>query len=555
MNTDAKHIESLWAETYPAGMARTLPPPANSSIQAMWKDACLRYADQIAYSMGPIDMSYAELEERSIQFASWLRKTSGFAPSDRVAIMLPNVLHYPIVLLGSLRSGAIVVNVNPQYTERELTHQLKDSGATVIVISEALTSLLTPCLGETAICQVVVVPQDFSFTSGSKNKKQPDFSQEHIHVNWTSFSDVLMAMSNIEWEDVNADPGDVAFLQYTGGTTGVSKGAILTHGNILSNIDQAQTWFASRLTEGEEAVLTALPLYHIFALTANCLLFAKYGARNILVPNPRNLDALLGYFQRGEVTVLTGVNTLFNVLVHATGFDQFDFSRINLVVGGGAAVQKVVAEKWLKVTGIPIVEGYGLTEASPFVTCNLLQQGFTGTIGVPIPSTLVEIRNDNGQKQVIGKEGEICIKGPQVMKGYWQRPEETAAVFDGDGWLKTGDVGFVDQEGFITITDRIKDLILVSGFNVYPNEIESVVASHPDVFEAAAVRIPDPQTGEAVRIYVVRRSENVSEADLIEFCRKQLTAYKVPKSVVFLDQLPKSNVGKILRRELRDQSV
>lgn len=554
MDDEIKTVERLWADAYPPDMGRTLPNSAHSSVQDMWVQACKRFADRVAYTMGTSVIRYADLNRRSIRFASWLNKLAAFAPAERVAIMLPNVLHYPVALLGSLRAGAVVVSANPQYTQRELTHQLKDSGATVIVIAEGSQSLLASCLGATDIRHVVVVPEGFSFDSKMKNPVdlQGAHASDGAAIGWTDFNSIVdLSIPQTRWQDVESTPDDMAFLQYTGGTTGLSKGAMLTHGNILANIDQAHAWFYPSIKSGENTVLTVLPLYHIFALTANCLLFAKCGARNILVPNPKDLPTLLGYFERAEVTVLTGVNTLFNGLLHAPGFDTFDFSRLKLVVAGGASVQKAVARKWATVTGASIVEGYGLTEASPFVACNLLDSEFNGTIGIPIPSTFIEIRDDTGQTQAIGQEGEICIRGPQVMKGYWMRPDETAAVLDPQGWLRSGDIGFIDSHGAVTITDRKKDLILVSGFNVYPNEIESVLGSHPEVFESAAVGIPDAQTGEAVRAYVVRRSEKVSESDLLAHCRSQMTAYKVPRSVIFVEQLPKSNVGKILRRELR----
>lgn len=557
MHDEIKAMERLWADAYPTDVDRKLSNSAHRSIQEMWVQACMQFADRVAYSMDSSVISYADLNRRSICFASWLSKLESFAPAERVAIMLPNVLHYPVALLGALRAGAIVVNANPQYTQRELTHQLKDSGAKVIVIAEGSQSLLASCLSATNIRHVVVVPAEFSFDRKVWNLSSPQVvpASNGVAIGWTDFNSLFeMPFAQSRWQDVESSPDEIAFLQYTGGTTGLSKGAMLTHGNILANIEQAHTWFYPSIKSGENTVLTVLPLYHIFALTANCLLFARCGARNILVPNPKDLPTLLGYFKRAEVTILTGVNTLFNGLLHAPGFGAFDFSTLKLVIAGGAAVQKAVAQKWASVTGTPIVEGYGLTEASPFVACNLLGSEFNGTIGIPIPSTFIEVRDDTGEAQPVGHEGEICIRGPQVMKGYWMQPEETAVVLDEKGWLRSGDIGFIDSRGAVTITDRKKDIILVSGFNVYPNEIESVLASHPEVFESAAVGIPDAQTGEAIRVYVVRRSEHVSENDLLAYCRSQLTAYKTPRSINFVEQLPKSNVGKILRRELRAQA-
>jgi len=537
-------MEKIWLKCYPASAPAEVDVHAYASIPDMFAQSCSRFADLPAFSNAGTTLSYAQTDTLSRQFAAWLQAQPGLSKGDRVAIMLPNLLQYPVALLGIQRAGLVVVNINPLYTPRELEHQLRDAGAKVIILLDSLAPLLKQVIGTTQIQQVVTT-QVTDLLQGSTS---PVGSTDLIG---TSLPAALAAGAVAPFQEATLTHADIAFLQYTGGTTGVSKGAILTHGNLIANLQQADAWLGTVFAAGRETVITALPLYHIFALTINCLLFMKCGGHNRLITNPRDMPALVKELAISRFTALTGVNTLFNGLLNTPGFADIDFSGVKLVMGGGAAVQRAIAERWLEVTGHRLVEGYGLTETSPLATCNLVAIGHTGSIGVPVPSTEACICADDGTELPIGTAGEICLRGPQVMQGYWQQPAETAKVLSPDGWFHTGDVGFIDATGAITLTDRKKDMILVSGFNVYPNEIEGVIAAHPGVFECAVVGIADEKTGEAVKAYVVSKDGTLSADDIIAYCRENLTSYKVPKQVAFIAELPKSPVGKILRRELR----
>ena len=509
-------------------------------------------------------MSYAELERLSRDFAAFLQGLPGMSRGDRVAIMSPNLLQYPVALFGILRAGMTVVNVNPLYTPRELEHQLKDSGAKVIVIVENFASVLQQVLGSTPIERVVTtqigdmlpIPKRWlvNFAIKTVKKMVPDWRIDGA-ITWHA---ALALGAKAQFKPVDVTREDVAFLQYTGGTTGVSKGAMLTHRNMLANLEQTGVWISGSFKEGAEIIIAPLPMYHIFCLTST-LSFMKWGSLNVLITNPRDMPGFVKELGQWKWNVMTGVNTLFNGLLNTPGFDRLDFSPLKVVIGGGAAVQKPVADRWKEVTGHYITEAYGLTEACPGVCANPLGAPWNGTIGLPFPSTDVSIRDDAfnelpawaGAGDIEKHTGEICVRGPQVMQGYWNNPAESAKVLQ-DGWLKTGDVGHLDTEGYFTITDRKKDMILVSGFNVYPNEIESVVATHPGVLECGAVGVPDAKTGEAVKVVIVKKDPNLTKEAVIVHCKTLLTGYKLPRHVEFRDGLPKSPIGKVLRRELRD---
>ena len=550
-------MEKIWLQSYPNGVPAVIDIDHISSLVALFETACAQYADKVAYiSMGK-EMTYRQLDAESKAFAGWLQ-ARGYQKGERVALMMPNLLQYPVALFGTLRAGCVVVNCNPLYTPRELEHQLKDSGATAIVIVENFAHTLQQVLGNTAIKDVIVTPMGEML--GLKGVVV-NFVVRHIKKlvpAWTlpgviGFKQALATGRRHGWTPVPLTRDDIAFLQYTGGTTGISKGAMLTHANIASNVIQAYSWIKPVLRDGEEFIITALPLYHIFALTANCLTFMMIGARNLLIANPRDIPGFVREWGKYPVTVVTGVNTLFNALLNDPDFAKLDFSTMRVTLGGGMAVQGPVADKWLQVTSTPLLQAYGLTETSPAATINPLDmRAFNGSIGLPISSTEVSIRDDDGIEVPITQVGEICIRGPQVMKGYWQRQDETDLVFYPDRFLRTGDVGYVDKKGFVFLVDRKKDMILVSGFNVYPNEVEEAVAMHPGVMDVAAIGVPDEHSGEAVKIFVVRKDPKVTERMLIDHCRGLLTGYKIPKHVEFRDDLPRTNVGKILRRALKE---
>ncbi len=550
-------MERIWLQSYPEGIPADIDIDHIPSLVALFEDACRKYADKVAYiSMGK-EMTYGELEAATRDFAGWLQSL-GLKKGDRVALMMPNLLQYPVALFGTLRAGCVVVNCNPLYTPHELEHQLKDSGAVAIVIVENFAHTLQRAIAGTAIRHVVVTP--LGEMLGAKGILV-NFVIRHVKKMvpaWQlpgsiGFKAALAAGRRHGYQPVPLDHDDIAFLQYTGGTTGISKGAMLTHANIASNVTQAYNWIRPVVHEGKEFIITALPLYHIFALTANCLTFLMIGARNLLIANPRDIPNFVKEWGKYPVTVVTGVNTLFNALLNNPDFAKLDFSTMNVTLGGGMAVQAPVAERWLKVVGVPLLQAYGLTETSPAATINPLDMHeFNGAIGLPISSTEVSIRDDSGKEVPVKQVGEICIRGPQVMKGYWQRPDETENVFYPDGFLRTGDMGYVDPKGFVFLVDRKKDMILVSGFNVYPNEVEEAVAMHPGVIDVAAIGVADEHSGEAVKIFVVRKDPNLTEHALIEHCRTLLTGYKIPKHVEFRDDLPRTNVGKILRRALKE---
>ena len=552
-------MEKIWLKSYPPGVPAEIDVNEFRSLGDLFDRSVNRFADKTAYICMGKSMTYAELDALSARFGAFLQSELGLPSGARVALMMPNVLQYPIAMFGALRAGYTIVNVNPLYTARELEHQLKDSGADAIVILENFAHTLEHVRAQVPIKHVIVTSlgEMLGFPKGAivnfvvrrVRKLVPAWTLDgHL-----SFADALARGSAHTLRPVEVGHEDAAFLQYTGGTTGVAKGAVLTHRNIIANLQQAHAWISPVVTEGREIIITALPLYHIFSLTANCLTFIKIGATNVLIPNPRDIPGFIKELSKHRFTVITGVNTLFNALLNNPEFAKLDFSSLRVALGGGMAVQQAVAEKWKQITGVALVEAYGLTETSPAVTINPLDlQAFNHSIGLPVSSTEVSIRDDDGIEQPIGQRGELCVRGPQVTPGYWNRPEETRRVFTADGFLRTGDIAVIDENGFVTLVDRKKDMILVSGFNVYPNEVEDVVASHPGVLEVAAIGVPDERSGEAVKVFVVRKDPALTAEALIAHCRENLTGYKVPHRVEFRDELPKSNVGKILRRELRE---
>ena len=555
-------MEKIWIKSYSAGVPAEIDVSALGSIADYFDDAAARYAERRAFISGStgVAISYRELDLLTRHVAAYFQSVLSLPQGARVALMMPNLLQYPVCVFGLLRAGYVVVNVNPMYTARELELQLKDSGAVAMVVVELFAHVLTKVIAGTQVKHVVVTgladmmpwPKRMlgNFLVRNIRKAVPAYSLPGS----VSYRDMLARGAAARFEHVAIKPQDLAFLQYTGGTTGRSKAAMLTHLNILANVKQGQVWSEPFLDQSKELIsITAIPLYHIFAL-GSCLGFVGRGGTNVLVADPRNIPAFVKVLSKYRFVSLPAVNTLFNGLVNDPNFAKVDFSRLRFAIGGGAAVQRPVAERWQAITKAPLLEGYGLTECSPTVSVNPLDlKEFNGSIGLPLPSTEVSIRDAEGRELPIGEAGELCVRGPQVMKGYWNRPEETAAVMTRDGFLRTGDVAVMDDKGFLKIVDRLKDMILVSGFNVYPNEIEEVVMMHPGVLEVAAVSKPDPDSGEAVKIYVVKKTPDVTADMLIRHCRENLTAYKIPRQVEFLDDLPKSNVGKILRRELRER--
>ena len=551
-------MDKVWLRSYPEGVSAEADVDAYDSIAALFEESVGRFADRPAYSSFGVTITYRDLDERSRALAAYLQGL-GLDPGDRVAIMMPNLLANPVAIFGVLLAGLTVVNTNPLYTPRELEHQLTDSGARAIVIVENFASVLAEVIGRTRVEHVVLVrmgdglgfPKSplINFVVRRVKKMVPPF---HL-PDAVRFPSALDQGRGKTLRRSEAGRDDAAFLQYTGGTTGVAKGAALSHGNVVSNLQQTSSWIGRQFEPGQEVFVTALPLYHIFSLVANCLTGMKYGALNVLITNPRDMPAFVKTIAKLRFSVITGVNTLYNGLLNTAGFESVDFSRLKLAVGGGMAMQRAVAERWRAVTGVPVVEAYGLTETSPAAVANRLDQTeFTGAIGLPLPSTEVSIRDDDGAEVGFDTPGELCVRGPQVMQGYWNRPDATAEVLSDDGWLRTGDMATIDEEGYLRIVDRKKDMIIVSGFNVYPNEIEDVVALHPGVLEVGAVGVPDERSGEAPKIVVVKKDPDLTAEALLEHCRGQLTGYKVPRRVEFRDELPKTNVGKVLRRELRD---
>ncbi len=551
-------MEKVWLKRYPPTVPAEINPDQYASLAEVFEQSCRRFGPRLAFANMGYGMTYDELDEKSRDFAAWLQQDLGLEKGERVAIMLPNLLQYPVALFGVLRAGLVVVNVNPLYTPRELEHQLKDSGAKTILILANFAHILAEVIDQTEIKQAIVteIGDLLPFWKAKVVNlvvKHIKKMVPHYHLPGAiGFNEALALGGRRTLRPVALTGEDLAFLQYTGGTTGLSKGAMLTHRNLLANMQQISVWVGAKIRDGEEIVVTALPLYHIFCLTVNCLCFVRHGGLNLLITNPRDIALFVEELRPWRFTVITGVNTLFNALVNHDKFARLDCSALRLAVGGGAAVQKAVAERWQKLTGVPILEGYGLTEASPVVCVNPADiTGFTGNIGLPLPSTDVQLRDEEGHEVPPGERGELCARGPQVMRGYWQRPEDTARAIR-DGWLLTGDVATVDEQGFFRIVDRKKDLILVSGFNVFPNEIEDVVIGCAGVLEVACIGVPDDKSGEAVKVFVVPKPGVALTAEVIlAHCRTQLTGYKMPRYVEFRDNLPKSNVGKILRRELR----
>ncbi|QYJ80898.1 MULTISPECIES: long-chain-fatty-acid--CoA ligase FadD [Shewanella] len=554
-------MEQLWTKNLPHDVPAIIDAKQYSSLIDLFESSVAKYADQPAFVNMGATLTYRKLEERSRAFAAYLQNELKLQKGDRVAIMMPNLLQYPIALFGILRAGMVVVNVNPLYTPRELKHQLNDSGAKAIVVVSNFANTLEQVVDQTPVKSVILTGLGDLLSAPKRTlvnfvvkyikKMVPKYHLPHA----ISMRQSLSKGRRLQYVKPTIKGDDIAFLQYTGGTTGVSKGAMLTHGNIVSNLLQADAAYSPLLADGKEFVVTALPLYHIFALTVNCLLFLHKGANNLLITNPRDIPAFVSELKKHPFTALTGVNTLFNALVSSEEFKTLDFSNLKLSIGGGMAVQRAVADKWQGITKTRLLEGYGLTEASPLLTCcpyNL--EGYNGSIGFPVANTDMQVRDEEGNVLPQGETGELFAKGPQVMKGYWQRPEETAKVIDKDGYLATGDIGYMDEQGFFFIVDRKKDMILVSGFNVFPNEVEEVVALHPKVLEVAAVGVPHEVSGELVKVFVVPKDKSLTEEQVIKHCRHHLTGYKIPKLVEFRDELPKSNVGKILRRELRDEA-
>ena len=551
-------MERIWLKSYPPGVPAEVDYKAYRSLGDLFEKSVAQYRERPAFhSMGKT-ITFGELDKQSRDFAAWMQ-AKGLGKGARIAIMMPNCLQYPVVMFGALRAGYTVVNVNPLYTARELEHQLKDSGADAIVILENFARTLQEVLPRVPVKHIVLASLGdrlgakgllVNFVVRKVKKMVPAYSLPSAR----RFNDVLAEGAGQPMKPFETGHEDIAFLQYTGGTTGVSKGAMLLHRNILANICQSEAWLLPSLKGETATIITALPLYHIFSLTVNCLLMLKVGGCNILITNPRDIPGFVKELAKHRYNIITGVNTLFNALMNHPDFAKLDFSPLKSAVGGGMAVQKAVADKWKQMTGKPLQEGYGLTETSPSATMNPPYiESYNGSIGLPLPSTEVAIRDEQKKDVPLGQPGEIAIRGPQVMKGYWQRPEETAKVIGPDGFLYTGDIGVMDEKGFVTIVDRKKDMILVSGFNVYPNEIEQVVAMHPGVLECAAIGVPDTHSGEVPKVFVVKRDPNLTEQDVLEHCKKELTGYKRPRYVEFRTELPKTNVGKILRRALRDE--
>jgi long-chain acyl-CoA synthetase len=563
----APNTDGIWYASYPLDVPREIDVRQYESIVQFFDECTAQFRERVAYVSVGANLTYGQLARKATAFAAYLQSI-GVKPGERVAIMLPNTFQYPVALFGILKAGAVVVNVNPLYTVRELAHQLKDSGAQSIIVFENFAKTVEEALPGTRVQNVIITGLGDLLADGLNPKgRLLNFMLRHVKKMVPKYHlpqavrllDALATGYNRPLTPVRPSHGDLAFLQYTGGTTGVAKGAMLTHQNIIANLLQAKAWSQGQLTGDIETVLTPLPLYHIYSLTVNAMIFMGLGGRNILIANPRDTKRVMMIIRHEKFTGITAVNTLYNAFLENEEFRKRDFSDLKLAMAGGMATQKAVAERFKAVTGQPIIEGYGLTECSPIVSMNPVDlknmRDFEGSIGLPAPSTQVRFRKDDGSWANIGEPGELCVKGPQVMKGYWNRPDETAKVFDDDGWLATGDIGAMDSRGFMRLIDRKKDMILVSGFNVYPNEVEDVIAVHPDVREVAAIGIPDPAQGERVKVFIVSRNPALTAEQVIEHCRKNLTGYKVPKVVEFRDELPQTNVGKILRRALRDEEL
>ncbi|MDG0818247.1 AMP-binding protein [Bdellovibrio svalbardensis] len=552
-------MEKIWLKNYPKGIGHEIDLSQYSSLMDIYDESIRKFANKKAFTNMNVSLTFNQLNEKVNHFASFLQNELKLKKGDRIAIQMPNLLQFPVVAFAALRSGLIIVNTNPLYTATEMRHQFKDSGAKAIVIMANFAHHLEEIIKDTDIESVVVTeladlfptPKRILVNSVVKyiKKMVPAFNLPQAYT----FRQALELGAMRPCQNIASTQEDIAFLQYTGGTTGVAKGAMLTHRNVLANMMQIRVWMSPKLVEGEEVAIAALPLYHIFALTLNCLAFLKMGAENVLITNPKDIPGFVKELKKIPFTAMAGVNTLFNALMNNPEFATIDFKKVKVSVSGAMTLQKPVAEKWMALTKSVIVEGYGLTEASPVISCNPIDgTDKVGTVGMPVPSTDVKLIDENDQEVKPGEAGELCAKGPQVMKGYWHREDETAKVMMADGWLRTGDIATVDEDGFFKIVDRKKDLIIVSGFNVYPNEIEEVIASHPGVLEVAAIGVPDTHSGEIVKVVIVKRDPNLTPEDVIAHARKSLTNYKIPRLVEFRTELPKTNVGKILRRALRD---
>ena len=550
-------MERIWQQRYPKGVPNEIDADRYSSLVEIFDEALAKYQDKVAYVNMDCEMTFNELDKQTRNFAAYLQSI-GLKKGDPVALMMPNLLQYPVALFGVLRAGMVVVNVNPLYTPRELKHQLSDSGAKALVILKNFAHTYAKIQSDVKLDKVILTeigdalpaPKRWvvNFVVKYIKKMVPAYNLS----NTISFNAALKQGAGVNFKPQTVVSSDLAFLQYTGGTTGPSKGAMLSHRNMVANLEQVSAVITPMLNDGEETIITALPLYHIFALTANCLTFIKHGGKNILITNPRDMAGFVKELNKYKFSMISGVNTLFNGLLNTPGFKDVDFSSVRIALGGGMAVQRGVAEQWEKVTKSPLLEGYGLTECAPVVTTNPYDiEHYTGSIGIPVPSTDIQIVDEEGNEVPLGEPGEMWVKGPQVMVGYLGRPDATAEAIK-DGWFATGDMAVADEDGFFRIVDRKKDMILVSGFNVYPNEIEEVIASHPKVLEVAAIGVPHNASGEAVKVVLVKKDESLTEKEVIQYCRENLTAYKVPKLVEFRSELPKTNVGKILRRALRD---
>lgn len=556
-------MDRVWLNHYQDGVPHDINPNQYQSLNELFQISCQKFTKNTAISNLGVKLTYAQLNKSSQQFAAYLQNYLQLEKGSRVALMMPNLLQYPVACFGVLRAGLVVVNVNPLYTPDELTHQINDSGAETLIVLSNFADTVEKALPNMPNLKNIIVTQVGDLFPFPKNyivnlvvkyvkKMVPAFNLP----NSTKFSKALTYGRYLQLNPVDIKGDDTAFLQYTGGTTGVAKGAVLSHRNMVANLEQASAWIAPLLKEGKEIIITALPLYHIFSLTANLLTFTKYGGHNFLITNPRDIPHFLDEIKNAKFTAITGVNTLFNAMLHHAKFKEVDFSQLKLALGGGMAVQKAVADQWKKRTQSPLIEAYGLTETCPAVCINPMNQtDYNGSIGLPLPSTEVKICDEEGNELGMNQEGELLVRGPQVMQGYWNKPEETAKVLTEDGWLKTGDVAKVDNQGFVYLVDRIKDMIIVSGFNVYPNEVEQVLVHHPGISEAGVVGVPSEEAGEKVKAFIVRDDKKLSKADVIAHCREHLSSYKVPKEIVFCKDLPKTNVGKILRRKLKEVDI
>jgi len=554
-------MENFFKDKYPPGMPSEVDVKQYSSIVDMLEKSCKKFANNPAFSAIGVTITYAELDKLSRDFASFLQNETNLKPGDRIAIQMPNLVQYPVVVFGAMRAGLVVVNTNPLYTKREMEHQFNDSGAKALVVLANMAHLAEEVLPNTGIETVIVTeiadmhkPVKRAIMNAAVKyikKMVPAYNLPKA----IPFTKAMQLGAKRNFTPVKVGLEDLAVLQYTGGTTGVAKGAMLTQQNLVANLLQVKPVLTATLEEGKEVCIAPLPLYHIYSFTVNCGVMVESGCHSVLIPNPRDIDGFIKELKKWKFSAFLGLNTLFVALCNRKDFQELDFSHMKMTVSGGMALTTEAARMWKKVTGCDISEGYGMTETSPVVSVNPLGAIQVGTIGLPVPSTQVKVIDDEGNDLPIGEVGELCVKGPQVMKGYWQRPDETAKTMTPDGWLKTGDIALIQEDGYIKIVDRKKDMILVSGFNVYPNEVEDVVASHPDVLECAAIGVPDDKSGEVVKIFVIRRNPNLKESELREFCKQRLTGYKMPKYIEFREELPKTNVGKILRRELRDEEL